>query len=442
MSRQQHVAGVVRVVTRSSFSIFGTMVSMSLLPDQSPVTSQRKKDKTPSLLKSLPKRHQLVINELMSRPAAVAPLEKIIGDLWDVEGSFRSRNYNDGEVNERELTEHFQLWRNLYPQLDQNELRTIVSACNIAALGVNGFGMANRIVLNDLSRLILEVSLNCRTNWLGCHIYRRKQDLIPGICLLGFAVRDFEIAQRAAADFPPRTAMQWDEDSFHYLTTVAVVQHDTTALTRWAAQMMRRHPEPAVLAMDECFRGIAERSPSRVAAGLQRMIDQERSAKEKVDWGVCYLYAHGMYRLAEYAAPELVTEFDITQGPPWDRDFHEAVSRREHPLEGLNTTALPPLLKQLLLNFDVPDYFRTVPTSFQGQLPLCDVVLTNVGSNPKKVLKLLPEVVGSDSSLSWLKAPQIIERLPVTIRSSTAKGRCEQIKNQLEAIGATIELMD
>ncbi len=398
-----------------------------------------KESEKKSLLSTLPRREQLWIKEAMEGPNGKASFEELAAQNWDFEKYCQWHR-----MPEKNIQEMLSYWHNAYAGLTEEQIQTIFGIHRVADLASSGMpgvgnslGLAKRIVFEDPSYLSRGVCLDWRLSWFSSRQYGGEVEALASRPPL--AVRDWRFVRRMFAENPKRPAMQWDENYFHYLATLAILEHDDDALANIVAKMKARDADPTTLAMDLCFEGISERSASMVASGLQRMLDIQRAAKNKEGFGVCYLEAHGLFRLAEHAAPELIAEFDVTQAFPWDREFHEWTCRHEHPLQGLDLTSISPILHQIIVDLDLPDWFRPSPTLLD-QNPLCDMVLTSVGTDPKKVVTLIRNTGLSNDTKE--KVSKRIEHLPVTIQSRCGKVSGEHYQKQFEAIGATVELMD
>jgi large subunit ribosomal protein L7/L12 len=65
-----------------------------------------------------------------------------------------------------------------------------------------------------------------------------------------------------------------------------------------------------------------------------------------------------------------------------------------------------------------------------------DVVLSTIGSNKVSVIK----VVRAATNLGLKEAKDLVESAPVTVKEGVNKDEAEDIKKQLEEVGATVEL--
>lgn len=65
-----------------------------------------------------------------------------------------------------------------------------------------------------------------------------------------------------------------------------------------------------------------------------------------------------------------------------------------------------------------------------------DVVMTAAGDNKIKVIKAVRGITG----LGLKEAKEMVESAPVTVKEAAAKDEAEDIKGQLEEVGAQVEL--
>lgn len=65
-----------------------------------------------------------------------------------------------------------------------------------------------------------------------------------------------------------------------------------------------------------------------------------------------------------------------------------------------------------------------------------DVVLANAGASKVKVIKVVREVTG----LGLKDAKDLVDNAPKTLKEGASKEEAEQIKEKLEAAGASVEL--
>ena len=65
-----------------------------------------------------------------------------------------------------------------------------------------------------------------------------------------------------------------------------------------------------------------------------------------------------------------------------------------------------------------------------------DVVMTSFGAEKIKVIKEIRGITG----LGLAEAKAMVEGVPVTVKEGVSKDDAEELKTQLEAVGATVEL--
>ena len=65
-----------------------------------------------------------------------------------------------------------------------------------------------------------------------------------------------------------------------------------------------------------------------------------------------------------------------------------------------------------------------------------DVILANAGANKINVIKVVREITG----LGLKEAKEVVDNAPKTLKEGVSKEEADQIKEKLEAAGATIEV--
>lgn len=390
------------------------------------------------LLALLPKREQREVKQLTRSDDWQTPIEQLAARSWTLE-KYRSDRGSGASANpaDIELMEH---WKTLFPDHAPEQQLALLALHDVVESGLGGVlqsGLLRRIVQDDVGALARSVSLQCRTAFLQDLLF--PNDESPWLLWGALAVNDVVLFEQATRRSRRRPAMQWDDQLCHYVATLAVLDRDDVRLAQSAARMSARLARPETQAMDGVFRGIAERQPALVAAGLQQLLDRERAAKEQLHFGAFCLEVHGLYGLAARVSPDLVSGFDVSQPPPWDRGLHELVVAGDFdPVRGLDLTAVSPLLHQWLVQLDLPPWLHASPTQARN-IPLCDIVLTNAGPHPKKVLTVIRNTGVSGESKETLERQ--LANVPVTLRSRAARGNAERFREALEAAGATVELM-
>ena len=115
-------------------------------------------------------------------------------------------------------------------------------------------------------------------------------------------------------------------------------------------------------------------------------------------------------------------------------------------IESMTVLALSELVKALEEKFGVsaaaPVAAAAAPAA--GAAPVAaeeqtefDVILTEVGAEKIKVIKVVREVV---SGLGLKEAKEFVESAPKTIKEGVQKDEAEKIKKQFEEVGAKVEI--
>jgi large subunit ribosomal protein L7/L12 len=114
-------------------------------------------------------------------------------------------------------------------------------------------------------------------------------------------------------------------------------------------------------------------------------------------------------------------------------------------IEKLTLTEMSELVKALEDKFGVTAAAPVAVAAAPGAAPGAeaaaekdefDVVLATVGSEKIKVIK----VVRTITSLGLKEAKELVEGAPKAVKEGASKEEAEEIKKQLEEVGATVEL--
>jgi len=401
----------------NAFHCRGCWVLDAVLDGRWAKPPRAKPPKTKTLLSTLSKRDRAAIQETMETPAWKMTIPELI---------------RRGEAEPFEP--HAAHWASLYPGLSPDQVR---SAYGLSQAVDHGRGAAplaevRRIVDEEATGQVSAISVSARLNWIQSLTFRGDD---PAAMLIrqALAVRDRSFAEHVAAMAPRRPAMQWDPAYWTYLATLAIALRDDPLLQEMAARLDGREPPPHEEALDQVLLGIARRDGPQVQRGIQHAIERERRVRDKIAYGLLCPEAHELYRLAEFASPDLVAGFDVAQPFPWDAEFHRCTEAVDNPLEGIDLGSLPPLVRDAIQNLRLPDWLGD-PQHIQKMI-LVDVVLMAAGPNPKKVAAFLRRHAGFEKD----QADRALQRLPLVIRSRTHEWFANQCRDELGPLGATIE---
>lgn len=119
----------------------------------------------------------------------------------------------------------------------------------------------------------------------------------------------------------------------------------------------------------------------------------------------------------------------------------EKITAMIEEVKSLTVLELNELVKALEEEFGVSAAAMAAPAAGAAAAPAeekteFDVVLTEVGSEKIKVIKVVREITG----LGLKEAKEMVDGAPKTIKEAVAKEEAEEIKKKLEEAGAKVEL--
>src|SRR5262249_737259 len=106
-----------------------------------------------------------------------------------------------------------------------------------------------------------------------------------------------------------------------------------------------------------CLRCIVEKLPELVAAGLDKLLGA-RSIWNWEELKVICLEPDGIYELARWVSPDLVSAFDIHRPLPWDREFRTWACANESPLKEVRLPRLPPDIHNAIMYLQRPPWLK------------------------------------------------------------------------------------
>lgn len=120
----------------------------------------------------------------------------------------------------------------------------------------------------------------------------------------------------------------------------------------------------------------------------------------------------------------------------------EKVTAMIEEIKNLTVLELSELVHALEDEFGVSAAAVAAPAAGGAAAPVAeektefDVVMTSFGSEKIKVIKEVRGITG----LGLAEAKAMVEGVPATIKEAIGKDDAEELKKQLEAVGATVEL--
>ncbi len=119
----------------------------------------------------------------------------------------------------------------------------------------------------------------------------------------------------------------------------------------------------------------------------------------------------------------------------------EKISALIEEVKGLTVLELSELVHALEEEFGVSAAAMAAPAAGAAAAPVeekteFDVVLTEIGAEKIKVIKVVREITG----LGLAEAKAVVEAAPKAIKEGLSKEDAEELKKKLEDVGAKVEL--
>lgn len=244
-----------------------------------------------------------------------------------------------------------------YPHLSKREVALHLLFSGIADLedGWLRRGISRRFSLGDPAGLARFLSMNARVKylWYGGIVDNEEEygNVFDALC--GLAVRDTAVALEFAntGTFPIRRGHR--ETVLTYNGVYAVLRRERSYFRTFERSIAGRKVNRFHAGEFECLRGIMGADAKRVAKGLDQILRARNPWPFPLHKVVC-LEAHGLYELARWVSPDLVSAFDPDRSLPWDRKLYEWATNNESPLRRLEVAGLPPVIRRAILKLDRP----------------------------------------------------------------------------------------
>ena len=120
----------------------------------------------------------------------------------------------------------------------------------------------------------------------------------------------------------------------------------------------------------------------------------------------------------------------------------EKITALIEEVKGLTVLELSELVHALEEEFGVSAAAMAAPAAAGAAAPAAeektefDVVLSEVGAEKIKVIKVVREITG----LGLAEAKAMVEAAPKTVKEAVGKDEAEELKKKLEEVGAKVEL--
>ncbi|NUQ62108.1 MAG: acyl carrier protein [Pirellulales bacterium] len=328
----------------------GCWVVDAILDGNWPGTERPEEPIEKTLLATLPKKVRLSIEELLQKKDAGLTIEQRLAMLWDFSESSKRRGWTQEQVNAE-----IKRWGEMCPAWTEKQARTAVTLHNVCDGNWAELGIARRFALEQPSELAIGYGIMLRSMWINNAlmnaIYGGCGDTMsPRFIYKSLAVRDVTLAQRVAEITPEIETVRRDDPIAG--VCLAMFRRDFDLLRSLARGLGRAHLRSDIEWMATCVKGIAKESPRLVAEHLQERIDATRKSRSYASNAVD-LDAHGFYHLCQWAAPELVSEFDVKQALPWDAQLHSWLQDHEDPVSNLDLKSISPELHRAIVLLDL-----------------------------------------------------------------------------------------
>jgi hypothetical protein len=218
-------------------------------------------------------------------------------------------------------------------------------------------GVARRLTLDEPAELARFLGMNSRVKylWHGGIVGNENEYGNVYDALRGLAVRDVDVALAFATTgtFPLRSGHR--DTVLAYNGVYSVLRRESSYPRTFERALAGRKTTRWFGGLYEGLRGIMKADGSLVAQGLDQML-KARSPWHGPLEKVINLEAHGLYELARWVSPDLVSEFDTDRPLPWDRKLTEWTVRNKSPMRGVRLPGLPLALRKAILRLERPQW--------------------------------------------------------------------------------------
>jgi hypothetical protein len=313
-----------------------------------------------ALLAAVPKRGRDAIARIMAERGGDRTLEQLLERNWNYHDYLRSDLGLTPRDANQQIDEMTAALAREHPAWSPDQVRGTVPFLTLT-IDLREVAIARRFTLDDPAELGRGLAVLGRLRWF--------ENLLAGTAgaefnavLEAFAVRDLEAATRLVAGEPavsrPADGEELEFLDLGTLAVAAAVRRDDRALGSVVRRMAGGKLPPWQQGVRACLGGLADRRADAVAAGLNQFLDGMRKLRQKdeLEEAVC-LTAHGLFRLCEWASPDLVAGFAVTVPIPWDAGFHAWTEAHPDPLAGLDLTGISPALHDAVVRLRPPTWW-------------------------------------------------------------------------------------
>ena len=367
-----------------------------------------------SLLSLVSKRGRDAIATIMQERGGHLSLEEFLAKRWNLEETWRIQ-FASAEL-EKHAVELFvkriadarTRLSQLHPNWSPEQIQTMISL-NELSRDLREAAIARRFTLKDPGELGRTLGVLNRLHKVLCPretAISRFNEFLE-VC----AVCDIEIIEGQVKGI--RAGYTAIPDDWHLcdIAVTAILQKDFETLRSITAEMPKRKGKVGkwMECLYRCFIGISEHNPAQIKESLQEYLGVVIRLRDKDELlNAINLEAHGLYRLCEWASPDLVAGFDVTQPFPWDAQFHAWCQDHPNPVEGIDLNHISPMLHDTMVLQNPPDWLTTPPKE------LYEIVLTRCDPKNSTALELIGGCAGTSGSIR--EAKELLERCPVVLR--------------------------
>ncbi len=223
-------------------------------------------------------------------------------------------------------------------------------------------GIARRFALGDAAELGRFASIQARVNWLMWGNKRVEEDSNVSYVLSALAAKDFSAALRfvETGTFP---LIEGDPArKLIYNSVYAILKKDFEYLKSLVPALSKRSSPAWRGAIHSCLIGIAQQSPDLVAEGIQKSLKLHRRILSlSVLTKTIGFWAHGLFELARWVSPDLVSQFNVEQPLPWDADFQKWARQCDAPLKDISLAHIAPNIHEAIIELRIPSWWDARP---------------------------------------------------------------------------------
>ncbi|QDV81031.1 hypothetical protein [Botrimarina mediterranea] len=222
-------------------------------------------------------------------------------------------------------------------------------------------GIAKRVVDDDPSELARAASLFARLRlWFGTRNEYNDYDCFAPDMLRALAGGDVMVIERFA-EVAPSTVTKggWESRVIHN-GVIAAINRDDRLLEEAISDFEKwKKPKNFIASIVTALRGLVAKDAGLVNDGLTSLLKGSGRIQQLHDlYKLISLETHGMYELARRYHPEMVREFDTTQGLPWDEALCAWVAESDDALPFLDVSSLSVELQRWLVELPFRDALR------------------------------------------------------------------------------------